>query len=164
MSGALSTFADLELASDDPPFESEPAWFSYEDECMPDDENDDLLDVDDEDECMPRALRTPQLRLPGIVSLAESCTPSVFTDAGMLDGEMLLPNAVAPEHAAAVSGPAHRPSRPPSPSLHHAPLFTQLRGQCRQTSMPAAAAQRIFRHAPSPRRLRGMRDRRPCAI
>jgi hypothetical protein len=54
--------------------------------------------------------------------------------------------------------------RPPSPSLHHAPLFTQLRGQCRQTSMPAAAAQRIFRHAPSPRRLRGMRDRRPCAI
>jgi hypothetical protein len=128
MSGALSTFADLELASDDPPFESEPAWFSYEDECMPDDENDDLLDVDDEDECMPRALRTPQLRLPGIVSLAESCTPSVFTDAGMLDGEMLLPNAVAPEHAAAVSGPAHRPSETPiAISTPRAPIHAAAR-------------------------------------
>jgi hypothetical protein len=84
MSRALSTFADLELASDDP-FESEPAWFSDDDEVL-DEDDDDLLDEDDEDECMPRALRTPQLRLPGFVSLAESCTPSVFTDA--LSGEI----------------------------------------------------------------------------
>jgi hypothetical protein len=71
---------------------------------------------------------SPQLRLPGIVSLAESCTPSVFTDAGMLDGEMLLPNAVAPEHAAAVSGPAHRPSETPiAISTPRAPIHAAAR-------------------------------------
>jgi len=58
ISRALDTFADLELASDDP-FECEPAWFSDDDECL-DDDDDDLLD-DEEDDFMPRALRTTQL-------------------------------------------------------------------------------------------------------
>ncbi len=139
MSRTLSTFADLDLASDDPPFESEPAWFRYEDECMPDDHDDnDLLDYDNEDEWMPSALRTPQLRHPGFVSLADSCTQSVFTDTGILDVEMLLPN---PQECLVL--PTDR-RRPPSTSLHHAPLFTQLCWQCRQTSVPAAAVQRIF--------------------
>ena len=81
---------------------------------------------------MPSALRTPQLRHPGFVSLADSCTPSVFTDADMLDGEMLLPNAVAPEHAAVVSGPAHRRSvggqeTPIAISTQHAPIHAAAR-------------------------------------
>ena len=43
----------------------------------------------------------------------------------MLDGEMLLPNAVAPGHAAAVSGPAHRPSETPiAISTQRAPIHS----------------------------------------
>jgi hypothetical protein len=48
--------------------------------------------------------------------------------AGMQDGEMLLPNAVAPEHAAAASGPAHRPSETPiAISTPRAPIHAAAR-------------------------------------
>ena len=129
MSRALSTFADLELASDDP-FESEPAWFSDEDECMPDDDDDDLLDDDDEDECMPGALRTPQLRLPGFVSLAESCTPSVFTDA--LSSESCASPSEIGDFTKRIFAGGSPPSPPvkrerdPSPILNGEVIFAAL--------------------------------------
>jgi hypothetical protein len=46
----------------------------------------------------------------------------------MLDGKMLLPNAVAPEYAAAVSGPDHRPSETPiAISTPRAPIHAAAR-------------------------------------
>ena len=119
ISRALDTFADLELASDDP-FECEPAWFSDDDECL-DDDDDDLLD-DEEDDFMPRARRTTQLRHPGFISLAESCTPSVFTDA-LTSESCASPSEIGDFTKRIFAGgsppsPPVKRERDPSPILH----------------------------------------------